>query len=52
FLIAIGQALVRGLDIRCGCYGTIDAEPIGARKLVENFGMLLVAGWLVWREKK
>lgn len=46
FIIAIGISLVRGLDIDCGCFGTVDGTKIGILKLIENFG-LLVSGLIL-----
>jgi uncharacterized membrane protein YphA (DoxX/SURF4 family) len=43
FLIAIGQAVARGLDIDCGCFGTSDATEVGFVKLLEDVGLLIVA---------
>ena len=51
FLIAIGQALARGLDIRCGCFGTVEARKVGVLALGEDTAMLAMAAWLAWREK-
>lgn len=43
FTLAVGLAVVRGLDIECGCFGTADASTVGISKLLENFGMILLA---------
>jgi len=43
FLIAVGQAVVRDLDIECGCFGTADASQVGLAKLLENTGLLIVS---------
>lgn len=43
FLFAVGQAVARGLDIECGCFGTSDASRVGTAKLIENVGLLAVA---------
>jgi len=52
FLIAIGQALARGLDVHCGCFGTVSAGPIGWRNLLIDLALLLMAGWLTARQKE
>lgn len=47
FTIAVAVAMARGLSFECGCFGKASAATIGAKKLVENLGMLavgLVAG--------
>lgn len=43
FTLAVATAVVRRLDIECGCFGTMDATRVGARKLVENLGLTAVA---------
>ncbi|HKQ62021.1 MAG TPA: MauE/DoxX family redox-associated membrane protein [Candidatus Polarisedimenticolaceae bacterium] len=48
FTGAVGLAMARGLDIECGCFGTADASRVGARKLLENMGLLVLA-WIATR---
>ena len=36
FLILVGQAYARGLDIRCGCYFFEGEASLGLRKIIEN----------------
>ena len=43
FVGVVAAALVRGLDIECGCFGTSDASRVGAAKLIENIGLLALA---------
>ena len=43
FTLAVLAALLRGLDIECGCFGTADAARVGVVKVLENFGMLALA---------
>ena len=43
FTVAVGAALIRGLDIECGCFGTSDASRVGLVKIVQNLGMLGIA---------
>lgn len=49
FLAAIGWALAHGYDIRCGCFGTVDARRVGVTALAEDFVLLAIAAWLAWR---
>ena len=49
FLVAVGLAVLRGLDIECGCFGTSDGAKVGLAKLAENTG-LLVLSWIGSRE--
>jgi putative oxidoreductase len=51
FLIAIGQALARGLDIRCGCFGTIEARKVGLLALWQDGALLAMAAWLTGHSK-
>lgn len=49
FLAAITWALVHGYDIRCGCFGTVDARKVGATALAEDAALLAMAVWLACR---
>lgn len=44
FTVAVAAAWARGLDFECGCFGKASAGRIGAQKLLENLGMLALAG--------
>jgi uncharacterized membrane protein YphA (DoxX/SURF4 family) len=43
FLAGIAQAVYRGLDIECGCFGTGDGSKVGFRRLAEDVGLLLLS---------
>ena len=43
FIIAIGISLARGLNIDCGCFGTIDGSKVGLVKILENIGLLFLS---------
>jgi uncharacterized membrane protein YphA (DoxX/SURF4 family) len=43
FVVVVAAAVVRGLDIECGCFGTADAGRVGVAKLLENVGLLGLA---------
>ncbi len=49
FTLALVSAIVRGLDISCGCFSQTAAERIGWGRVVEDvallFGALLVVVW-------
>jgi hypothetical protein len=50
FVLVLGQALVRGLDLRCGCFGPLtpdwlDQPPVA---LARASGLLFVSIWLWW----
>ncbi|MDW8343359.1 MAG: MauE/DoxX family redox-associated membrane protein [Verrucomicrobiae bacterium] len=52
FLVAISQALARGLDVHCGCFGTLAAGRIGWRNLVLDLVLLGMAVWLTrWQRE-
>ena len=51
FLAAIGQATARGLNIKCGCFGTVEGRKVGVIALAEDAAMFVAALWLTWREK-
>ncbi len=47
FIFAISLAMMRGLNIDCGCYHTMEGSiKIGYNKLIEDFIYLLMAGYL------
>ncbi|MEI6085379.1 MAG: MauE/DoxX family redox-associated membrane protein [Verrucomicrobiota bacterium] len=52
FIVAVGSAMHRGLNIECGCTGTVGGQKVGFTKIFENLGLLAVAGWLIWKEKE
>ena len=52
FLIAIGQAWARGLNIHCGCFGTVDGSKVGLKKMLEDIVYLAIALWLWWHAKR
>lgn len=43
FTIGVAQAMARGLDFECGCFGKADATRTGWTKLFQNIGMTLLA---------
>ena len=42
FIIAIAISMVRGLNIDCGCFGTVDGAKVGILKILENLGLLIL----------
>ncbi len=51
FNIMIFIAVIRGLDIECGCFGTNDSQSVGIQKLLENFVLLLLSIQIILFEK-
>ena len=48
FLVGIAQAVYRHLDIRCGCFSTIEARHVGMTALLEDFALFWAAAWLAF----
>ena len=49
FLVIIGSALVRGLNIECGCFGTIGGQHVGLVHLAIDLTHLSLAPLLTCR---
>jgi uncharacterized membrane protein YphA (DoxX/SURF4 family) len=43
FTVAVLVAMVQGLDIECGCFGTHDSTRVGWAKIGQNLAMLGLA---------
>jgi len=52
FIIAIAISLARGLDIDCGCFGTVDGTKVGVQKILENIGLLILGLILIKFDSK
>ena len=52
FIIAIIINLFRGLDIDCGCFGTVNGTKIGLTKLIENTILLIMGILLMLSDSK
>lgn len=42
FTLMVLIAVLRGLDINCGCYGTAAAQKVGLEKILENIGLIII----------
>jgi putative oxidoreductase len=51
FTLALGSAMVRGLDIDCGCFGKAFTSTGTTIPLVRNFVLLILAGF-IWRKNR
>jgi len=56
FTILIGQAVARGLNIDCGCFGRAGgslalAQKVGYGKLIENVVWIAMAAFVFWRSR-
>jgi len=47
FILAVLISLFRGLDINCGCFGTVNGSKVGIQKILENIGMLVLGFILI-----
>lgn len=52
FLIAILQAWVRGIDLKCGCFGPGDQSSNYIELILRDLVLLAVGGWLMWAGQK
>jgi putative oxidoreductase len=52
FIIAISISLARGLDIDCGCFGTVEGAKVGIQKILENVGLLILGLILIKFDSK
>lgn len=46
FIIMVAVAMLRGLNIDCGCYGTSHAQQVGFQKILENIGLLILGAYI------
>ncbi len=51
FTLMVLIAIIRGLDINCGCFGTAHAEKVGAVKIIQNV-ILIFIGTIIYKSKK
>ncbi len=54
FIIMIAQAVLRGLNIDCGCFGAAGAAKekahmVGISTILRDVGFLLMSGFVLWR---
>jgi uncharacterized membrane protein YphA (DoxX/SURF4 family) len=43
FTLAVLSAVIRNLDIDCGCQGTFDGQKVGMLKIIENVSLIIVS---------
>lgn len=51
FTAAVFSALLRGLDISCGCFDTDGGARVGLAKVAENVGLSLAAAAVAWGDR-
>jgi len=52
FIIAIAISFARGLNIDCGCFGTVGGTKVGIQKIFENIGLLVLGLILIKFDSK
>ena len=52
FIVAQTQALVRGLDIECGCFGVDHTSPLTIGKVLSNWVILVILILLLSLDRK
>ncbi len=48
FIAAIASAVVRGLNIECGCFGTVGGRDVGLKAILEDLVLLACGLWIAW----
>lgn len=48
FIVAISSAVSRGLNIECGCFGTVGGRHVGLRAIGEDVLLLVFGLSLLW----
>jgi uncharacterized membrane protein YphA (DoxX/SURF4 family) len=49
FTIMVTSALLRGLDISCGCFSQDpQVSKVGYQKIAENCGLIVISVWLLF----
>src|SRR5262245_51796603 len=49
FFVIITSALVRGLNIECGCFGTVGGKHVGLTNLAIDSTLFCLSALLAWR---
>jgi uncharacterized membrane protein YphA (DoxX/SURF4 family) len=52
FFVVITSALARGLNIECGCFGTVGGKHVGLTNLAIDLTLFCLSGLLVWRTRE
>ena len=47
FIVAVSSAMLRGLDINCGCFSITSNEKVGVGIILRDIGLVIAAYWLV-----
>jgi len=52
FIVAISAAVARGINVECGCFGTVGGRRVGLHAIAEDTILLVIGLWLVWKAGK
>lgn len=52
FTFSVISAVLRNLDIDCGCQGTYDGQKVGMLKIIENVSLMIVAILSIMKPKQ
>lgn len=52
FILAIASAVRRGLNIECGCLGTVGGRDVGLVAIGEDLVLLACGLWVIWWQSK
>jgi uncharacterized membrane protein YphA (DoxX/SURF4 family) len=48
FSVAMGQAMARGIDLECGCFGTTTESAVGWDSIARNVFLIALAGMIAY----
>ena len=51
FIAGIASAVARGLNIECGCFGTVGGRQVGLTAIAEDLGLLACGLWILWKQR-
>ena len=51
FIIAMGQAMMRGIDTSCGCFAT-SVDSLGFTDILRDLVFIAMAGLVLWRKNE
>lgn len=52
FTTAVGIAMIKGLNINCGCYSQIASQKVGFPKIFENLGLIILTFIILFSNNK
>ena len=52
FMIAVGSAMVRGLNLSCSCFGILYRERVGWPTQIRDSVLLAMAVYVIWQSDR